>query len=84
MTDQITGSYNGKLPWEKEDARDPILAALGPIAEPVMGLLQRDPAERTPAREFAFQCADIMGLPVPEFQNAETEERAGAAIVSDV
>lgn len=88
MTDKITGSYGAQLPWEKEGQKEDILKALGVLAQPVLGLLRRDPAQRTPALEFCRSCAEALGLPPPDVDvsepPADTEPRAGAATVSDL
>lgn len=89
VTDQITGSYSAQLPWEKPGQREAVLKALGVLADPVLGLLRRDPAERTPAWDFCRTCAELLGLPVPDMdvaapEAAAAEPRAGAAAVSEV
>lgn len=89
VTDKITGSYGAQLPWEKKGQKEDILKALGVLAEPVLGLLRREPEQRTPAADFCRSCAELLGLPAPDIgiateSAADKEPRAGAAAVSDL
>lgn len=86
VTDQITGSFNAQLPWECEERKPSILKELGVLADPVMAMLKRDPAERMSVAEFCGACAELLGLPAPLIgtaaEDAGAEPPAGLAAVS--
>lgn len=52
---QIAGDGGEALPWEDGGSRSILLATLGPLREPVLGLLRRDPAQRLPMHIFLEQ-----------------------------
>lgn len=52
---QIAGDGGEVLPWEDGGSRSILLATLGPLREPVLGLLRRDPARRLPMHIFLEQ-----------------------------
>eukprot|EP00892_Ulva_mutabilis_P002569 jgi/Ulvmu1/12312/UM088_0032.1 len=88
VTDQITASFNASLPWEREEIKADILKQLGVLADPIMGLLTRDAAERMSVSDFCSKCAELLGMPAPEIdvkaEVGNVEPREGLAAVSEL
>ena len=52
----IAGDRGALPPWEQAGGRTLLLATLGPLRGPVLGLLCRDPAQRLAMATFVEQC----------------------------
>lgn len=52
----IAGDGGALPPWQEPGGRSLLLATLGPLRDPVLGLLCRNPAQRLSIATFVEQC----------------------------
>ena len=60
VENQIMGSNGSKLPWEDGGARPDMVPALGVFKEPVLALLNRNPAQRPSMDSFCGMCNRLL------------------------
>lgn len=57
--DQIQGQNGMVLPWEDAEKAQQVRDKLGKLKRHLIGLLARDPAERTSLEDFCRACARV-------------------------